>query len=131
MATDPRPLDSLHGSPVLPPSRRRLLVLAWAGVTLLLAIRAFADGVLRSDRTAPAVGAIPVRIDVNRATVGELQALPGIGPSRAEAIVLHRVRHGPFLDLDALGRVDGIGADTLEALRAFADAGPCSVVSGR
>lgn len=131
MTDEPRPIDTLDGSPVLPPSRRRLLLRVWAAVTLLLAIRAFADGVLRAGREAPGVGATPVVIDVNRATVGELQALPGIGQSRAEAIVLHRVRHGPFLDVDALGRVDGIGIDTVAALRPFATAGACAPVSGR
>lgn len=97
----------------------------------MLAIRAFADGMLRSGRDQVGIGARPVVIDVNRATVGELQALPGIGPSRAEAIVLHRVRHGPFQDLDALGRVDGIGGETVEELRRFAIAGPVAAIQGR
>jgi competence ComEA-like helix-hairpin-helix protein len=107
------------GCEVIPPSRRRLLLQVWAGLTLLLAVRAFAHGVLASDRR-PTVGAEPIRIDLNRASVAELQALPGVGPVRAEAIVLHRVRHGPFPDVDALGSVDGLGADTVDALREFA-----------
>jgi competence ComEA-like helix-hairpin-helix protein len=131
MPDDPRPFEPTDGAPVLPPSRRRLLLLVWAAVTLLLAIRAFADGVLRASRGAASIGAKPWVIDVNRATVGELQALPGIGPTRAEAIVLHRVRHGPFLGLDDLGRVDGIGADTLAAVREYAVAGPCAPERGR
>ncbi len=131
MANDSRPLDPVEGSPILPASRRWLLLQVWAAVTLLLAIRAFADGVLRAGRDKASTGAEPVLIDINRATIGELQALPGIGPSRAEAIVLHRVRHGPFLDLAAMGLVDGIGADTLAALREFAIASPCSQKPGR
>jgi competence protein ComEA len=78
----------------------------------------------------------PVLLDPNRATIAELQALPGIGPARARAIVLHRVRHGWFRDLDALAAVDGIGPVTLAGLRPYlappaapaapaaADAGP-------
>lgn len=131
MSHDACPEDPWFGAPVLPPSRRRLLLHAWAAVTLMLAIRAFADGMLRSGRDQVGIGATPVVIDVNRATVGELQALPGIGPSRAEAIVLHRVRHGPFQDLDALGRVDGIGGETVEELRRFAIAGPVAAIQGR
>jgi competence protein ComEA len=131
MSRDDRPDDPLAGAPILPPSRRRLLLHVWAAVTLMLAIRAFADGVLRSGRDPSGVGAKPVVIDINRATVGELQALPGIGPTRAEAIVLHRVRHGPFPDLEALGLVDGIGGDTVDALRRFATAGLVAPIGGR
>jgi competence protein ComEA len=68
----------------------------------------------------PSLGALPTVIDINRASVAELQALPGIGPTRAEAIVLHRVRHGPFSDVDGLLLVDGIGDDTVASLRSCA-----------
>ncbi|HEU0175909.1 MAG TPA: helix-hairpin-helix domain-containing protein [Blastocatellia bacterium] len=36
------------------------------------------------------------RIDINTASVEELQGLPGIGPALASRIVEHRRRHGPF-----------------------------------
>ena len=36
------------------------------------------------------------RIDVNSASVEELQRLPGVGPALASRIVEHRRRHGPF-----------------------------------
>lgn len=58
----------------------------------------------------------PVAIDLNRARVPELVALPGIGRQRARAIVLHRVRHGPFVRLSDLLEIDGIGPATLEEL---------------
>lgn len=57
-----------------------------------------------SARIAPLNG----RIDLNRATVAELQALPGIGPARAEAIVAYRDTHGPFAERTGLARVPGI-----------------------
>ncbi|MCA8977816.1 MAG: helix-hairpin-helix domain-containing protein [Planctomycetes bacterium] len=85
-------------------------------LTCGLAVRAFAGGLLGvpvEDR----VTIEPVVIDVNRAGLAELQALPGIGPTRAEAIILHRLRHGPFRCVDDLTRVDGLGATTVEALR--------------
>jgi competence protein ComEA len=56
-------------------------------------------------------------VDVNAATADELEALPGIGPSTATAIVTERERNGPFLDVDDLDRVPGIGPAKLEALR--------------
>lgn len=43
-------------------------------------------------------------------------ALPGVGRVRAEAIVLHRVRRGPFRALSELAAVDGIGPKTAAAI---------------
>jgi competence protein ComEA len=63
--------------------------------------------------------ATPLRIDINLAAPGELVAVPGIGPSHADAIVLHRVRHGRFRTVDDLAAVDGIGPGLLAALRPF------------
>ncbi len=48
-------------------------------------------------------------IDVNTATATELQALPGVGPVTANAIVEHRARVGPFPSVEALQDVSGIG----------------------
>ena len=84
----------------------------------MLLVRAFAAGVLRV-RPDPAAAVVPILIDVNRAGLGELLALPGLGPARAEAIILHRVRHGPFRTIDELDAVDGIGPETLLQLRPF------------
>lgn len=56
-------------------------------------------------------------LDLNRATAAELEALPGIGPATAAAIVDDRTRHGPFASVDDLDRVPGIGPAKLGALR--------------
>ncbi|MBU0601715.1 MAG: helix-hairpin-helix domain-containing protein [Gammaproteobacteria bacterium] len=56
-------------------------------------------------------------LDLNSASVAELDALPGVGPSRAQAIVDYRAAHGPFRALDELARVKGIGDKTLAELR--------------
>lgn len=96
-------------------TRTRLLLSVWAFVVLGLAVRAFADGVLHDH--APEWTVTPVRVDVNRASVAELTVLPSIGRTRAEAIVLARIRQGPFTGLDDLQLVDGLGPTTLEALR--------------
>jgi competence protein ComEA len=88
-------------------------------------VHATADGLLRGRRErAPA--AVPRLIDLNRAPVGELMALPGFGRARAAAVVLHRVRAGPFRSVAELGAVDGIGAETLAAVRSFVCIGPPS-----
>jgi competence protein ComEA len=56
-------------------------------------------------------------IDLNTATAEELDALPGVGPATAAAIVSHRERNGPFTSVDGLLDVRGIGPAKLEALR--------------
>jgi competence protein ComEA len=55
-------------------------------------------------------------VNVNTATIEELDALPGIGPSKAKAIIEYREEHGPFTDVKQLGEVSGIGEKTLEKL---------------
>lgn len=56
-------------------------------------------------------------INVNTATLEELDSLPGIGPSLAEDIILHRETEGAFASLDDLDLVPGIGPSILENLR--------------
>lgn len=56
-------------------------------------------------------------VDLNTATVVELETLPGIGPVTAEAIIAWRDANGQFTSIDQLGDVDGIGPARLEKLR--------------
>ena len=56
-------------------------------------------------------------VSVNRATVADLTNLPGIGRSRAEAIVEYRRRYGAFTRVEDLVKVPGIGSKTVEGLR--------------
>lgn len=61
-------------------------------------------------------------IDANHASPDELQALKGVGPRKAAAIVKERQQHGAFIDARDLTRVKGIGqklADTLEQRLSF------------
>ena len=56
-------------------------------------------------------------MNINTATAEQLDALPGVGPATAAAIVRDREAHGPFRSVDDLGRVRGIGPAKLEQLR--------------
>lgn len=56
-------------------------------------------------------------LDLNAATQGELEALPGIGPSLAQAIIQERDREGGFHTVDDLRRVRGIGDVRFAQLR--------------
>lgn len=64
---------------------------------------------------APGEGGAPV--NVNTATADELDALPGVGPSTAAAIIEHRERVGPFVVVDDLLQVSGIGDAKLAQMR--------------
>lgn len=55
-------------------------------------------------------------IDLNTAGEDELQQLRGVGPARAAAIVEWRERNGPFVTVDELLEVSGIGPATLDGL---------------
>ena len=56
-------------------------------------------------------------INVNRATKAEFDSLAGIGPVLANRIINYRSANGPFLALDDLLKVSGIGSKTLERIR--------------
>lgn len=56
-------------------------------------------------------------LDLNSATEAELDALPGVGPSRAQAIIEHRAKNGPFTSVDELRNVKGIGDKTFAELK--------------
>lgn len=59
-------------------------------------------------------------VNINSASAEELDALPGVGPSTAAAIVEDREQNGPFNSVDDLLRVSGIGEKKLERLRSAA-----------
>ncbi|SDC68785.1 competence protein ComEA [Paenibacillus sp. UNCCL117] len=56
------------------------------------------------------------KLDLNRATAEQLDALPGIGPSRAQAIIELRKKLGGFRSVTQLKEVKGIGAQTFKKL---------------
>ncbi len=59
-----------------------------------------------------------VIININRATAQEIDAaLPGIGPVLAERIVAYRLEHGPYVTVDALAEVKGIGLKRLTEIQ--------------
>lgn len=58
-------------------------------------------------------------IDLNTATVEQLDALPGVGPVTAAAIVAWRQANGKFTSVDQLADVDGIGPARLDKLRSL------------
>ncbi len=57
------------------------------------------------------------RLEINRATQAELEALPGIGPVLAERIVAWRSANGPFVSVEQIMDVEGIGEKKFAELR--------------
>ena len=57
------------------------------------------------------------QVNLNTATAEDLDALPGVGPVTAAAIIAWRDANGPFSSVDQLGDVDGIGPARLDKLR--------------
>jgi competence protein ComEA len=56
-------------------------------------------------------------VDINSATLSDLDALPGVGPSTAQAIIDYRTANGPYASVDDLLNVRGIGPSKLAAMR--------------
>jgi len=67
----------------------------------------------------PAVGEEqpPQKIDLNRAEAWLLEALPGIGVARAQAIIDYRNQNGPFRNTYELTKVEDIGTATYEQIK--------------
>jgi len=61
----------------------------------------------------------PQKVNINRAETWLLDALPGIGPDRAQAIVDFRLEHGDFARIEDLKLVPGIGSAMYESLKDF------------
>ena len=59
----------------------------------------------------------PQVININTATVADLQMLKGVGRKKAQAIVDYRQKHGNFDDVEGLTEVKGIGLAILEQNR--------------
>jgi len=92
-------------------SIRRRRAFALRGVVACLAVALAAAG--QAADPLPLTGVV----NVNTASVEELQLLPGIGESRAQALIDLRKRRGGFKSLDELKEVKGIGNASLERMR--------------
>jgi len=101
------------------------LVRAALGAAMIAAVLLVAGGPAAAATAAPAgsaAGEVSGKVDVNSATAAELASLPGIGDSKAAAIIAEREKK-PFASVDDLERVRGIGARTVEDLRAKVSVG--------
>ena len=56
-------------------------------------------------------------VNINTATLQELEALNGIGPVKAQAIIDHRKANGPFKSIDQIKDVKGVGDATFDKIK--------------
>jgi competence protein ComEA len=76
----------------------------------------------------PAVRA--ATIDLNTATLADLESLPGIGRSTAERIIEHRQKTGGFKKVEELMNIKGIGERTFLRLKPLVAVGPKTEKAG-
>jgi competence protein ComEA len=62
-------------------------------------------------------GASSARVNINTASMSDLDTLSGVGPSIAKAIIDYRTKNGPFGSIEDLLNVRGIGPSKLDAMR--------------
>ena len=67
--------------------------------------------------SAPAMAADDKPVNLNTATVAQLQELPGIGAKTAERIIEYREKNGPFKKIEQLMNVKGIGEKSFLKLK--------------
>ncbi|HEY46629.1 MAG: hypothetical protein AMJ88_10920 [Anaerolineae bacterium SM23_ 63] len=79
---------------------------------------------VEGDNTTETYSPVPIfvpnsvdKININTAAAAKLETLPGIGPSLAKKIVEYRETHGPFLKIEDLLNVSGIGPSKFESIR--------------
>lgn len=83
---------------------------------MLVAGNVMGGGPQAAAKAAPKLQGV---LNINTATVEELQMLPGIGPAIAKDIVKYRTEKGPFKALADLDKVKGIGKQKLEGVRPY------------
>ncbi|MEC2401894.1 competence protein ComEA [Bacillus subtilis] len=63
------------------------------------------------------VGGKGALVNINTATLEELQGISGVGPSKAEAIIAYREENGRFQTIEEITKVSGIGEKSFEKIK--------------
>ena len=118
------------GEPETRPIARRVdLARVGVVVVMLLSLGVAMRGLGQSPPNKTVNASVVYQIDVNRADAAELMLLPGVGPSKADAIVAYRRVHGPFAEPKDLVAVHGIGAIIVRRITPYIVCGSPSVTA--
>ena len=94
--------------------KRNLFALMFVGTLAALTLLASAGGAQAASSANTAAGVV----NINTASYDQLLLIPGIGPSKAKAILDLRVQR-PFTQMDDLRKVKGIGPKLLDRIRVY------------
>ncbi|HVC19351.1 MAG TPA: helix-hairpin-helix domain-containing protein [Vicinamibacterales bacterium] len=101
--------------------------LSLSAIGLLVASLAAAPAAAQAKAPAPgAVTPAASRLNLNAATVAQLDALPGIGPKTARLIVEYRQKNGGFKKIEELMNVRGVGEKNFLRLKDRITVGPAT-----
>lgn len=91
----------------------------WSSKLAVLGVLVLAGILTLGANTFAETSSTSGKININTADSGQLATLPGIGYSKAQAIVDYRAEHGPFPTIESLANVQGIGMKLVERIRPF------------
>ena len=105
-------------------------ILGFSGGFILAGLLGYFGVLPHAGAASPADGAVPAaeaeapspanpvgKVNINTATIEELDTLTGIGPAYAQRIIDYRNAHGGFKSIEELTEVKGIGPKTLDKIR--------------
>lgn len=78
-----------------------------------------ATGTMGTEMKGAAAAAATATVNLNTADEKALQKLPGIGKTKAKAIIEYREKNGPFKTVADLKKVKGVGDKTVKKLSAL------------
>lgn len=87
------------------------------GSKVLVPLKGAAVPLVVDDGSSITESQITFPININTANQDALMALPGIGETKAQAIIDYRTQHGPFTAPEDLMKVSGIGPATYDKLK--------------
>ena len=77
------------------------------------------EGAQAEDSSQGASPGPEITVDLNTATASQLEQLPGIGQKRAEAILAYRAENGPFVRIEQVMQVSGIGEGIFRKIQPY------------